>query len=102
MKSLPHVAVIGDVTGGGSGMPFSSELPCGWAVRFSGSPVYDAEMQLTEHGVEPTPGGEIDMDPEQEAKGIDTILEFAIEVLNRAAEDKDKPTETNMRQYLPR
>ena len=42
------------------------------------------------------------MDPEQEAKGIDTILEFAIEVLNRAAEDKDKPTETNMRQYLPR
>lgn len=93
MKSLPHVAVIGDITGGGSGMPFSSEIPCGWAVRFSASPVYDAEMNLTEHGVEPSPGGEIDMDPEREADGIDTILEFAIEVLNRAAADKGTPSQ---------
>ena len=75
-------------------MPFSSELPCGWAVRFSGSPVYDADMHLTEHGVAPTPGGEIDMDTDLATKGIDTILEFAIEVLNRAAEDKEEPTRT--------
>jgi len=67
-------------------MPFSSEIPCGWSVRFSASPVYDAEMKLTENGVEPTEGGAIDMDPEKEAKGIDTILEFAIDVLNRLAD----------------
>ena len=94
MKNLPNVAIVGSVTGGGSGMPFSSELPCGWAVRFSGSPVYDADMHLTEHGVAPTPGGEIDMDTDLATKGIDTILEFAIEVLNRAAEDKEEPTRT--------
>ena len=87
MKGLPYVAIIGDCTGGGSGMPFSSEIPIGWGVRFSGSPVYDAEMNLTEFGVEPTPGGEMDMDPEAEAAGHDTILDFAIEVLNRVAEE---------------
>ena len=51
-------------------------------------------MHLTEHGVAPTPGGEIDMDTDLATKGIDTILEFAIEVLNRAAEDKEEPTRT--------
>ena len=87
MKALPQVAVVGDTTGGGSGMPFSSELPCGWGVRFSASPVYDAEMRLTEQGVEPTPGGDVDLDPELALKGVDTMLEFCIEVLNKAAEN---------------
>ncbi len=94
MKSLPHVLVIGDVTGGGSGMPYSSEIPCGWAVRFSASPVYDAEMHLTEHGVVPSEGGKIDMDPEAEARGIDTILEFAIKVLNDNAPKDDKDSKS--------
>lgn len=89
MKALPQVAVVGDRTGGGCGMPFSSEVPCGWGVRFSASPVYDTHMQLTESGVDPTEGGELDMDPEQEEKGIDTIIEFAIEALNKAAEKYD-------------
>lgn len=93
MKLLPQVAVVGDRTGGGCGMPFSSEVPCGWSVRFSASPVYDANMNLTEAGVDPTEGGELDMDPEMEQKGIDTIIEFAIEALNRAA-DKDNPEDT--------
>ncbi|WP_438589109.1 S41 family peptidase [Duncaniella dubosii] len=35
MKLLPGVRVVGATTGGGSGMPYSSELPCGWSVRFS-------------------------------------------------------------------
>lgn len=93
MKGLKQVAVVGDCTGGGSGMPFSSEIPCGWSVRFSGSPVYDAEMNLTENGVEPSKGGKIDMDPTKESEGIDTILEFAIKALNRIAEQNkpDKP-----------
>ncbi len=98
MKQLPQVAVAGSVTGGGSGMPFSSELPCGWAVRFSASPVYDAQMQLTEHGVAPTPGAEIDMEPQLALDGTDTILEFAIDVLNRIAEE-NRPQESPAR-YL--
>ena len=87
MKYLPHVVIAGATTGGGCGMPFSSEIPCGWSVRFSSCPVYDAEMNLTEHGVEPTKGAEVEMDPEAEARGEDTMLEFAIALLNSAAED---------------
>ncbi len=87
MKALPQVAIVGATTGGGSGMPFSSELPCGWGVRFSASPVYDADMVLTEAGIEPTPGGAVDLDPEAALKGVDTMLEFAIEVLNKYAEE---------------
>ena len=35
VKQCPLVTILGDQTGGGSGLPFSSELPNGWAVRFS-------------------------------------------------------------------
>ena len=78
MKALPRVVVMGDYTGGGSGLPFSSELPNGWSIRFSASPIYDAEGQHTEFGVAPTDGFKIDMDLEQASKGVDTILERAI------------------------
>ena len=91
MKPLRHVAIVGDTTGGGSGMPFSSEMPIGWSVRFSASPVYDCDMKLTEGGIEPTEGGDIDMDPQAALNGRDTILDFAIAVLVRNAENnKDK------------
>ena len=39
MKCFPQVIVVGDSTGGGAGMPFSGELPNGWAVRFSACPI---------------------------------------------------------------
>ena len=53
MKEMPLVTVLGDQTGGGSGLPFSSELPIGWSVRFSASPSFDARMQHIEFGIEP-------------------------------------------------
>lgn len=53
MKIAPLVTVIGDKTGGGSGLPFSSELPNGWSVRFSASPMFNAEKEHIEFGVEP-------------------------------------------------
>lgn len=59
-------------------MPFSSELPNGWGVRFSASPVRDPEGHLTEFGVEPTEGCAVDMDPVQALEGRDTMLDFAI------------------------
>ena len=34
MRLLPHVMIMGDRTGGGSGFPFTTELPIGWSVRF--------------------------------------------------------------------
>lgn len=90
MKPLRHVVVIGDTTGGGSGMPFSSEIPIGWSVRFSASPVYDADMQLTEYGIAPTENGQMNMDPEAALDGHDTILDFAISVIVKYAEDNKK------------
>lgn len=76
MRSLPAVRLIGDTTGGGSGMPFSSEIPCGWSVRFSGSPVYDADMVVTEFGI--APHIKVDLDPVLALDGIDTMLDTAI------------------------
>lgn len=63
MKLLPGVRVVGATTGGGSGMPYSSELPCGWSVRFSACSMLDAERRSTEYGVEPTEGCAVDMNP---------------------------------------
>lgn len=53
MKNSKLVTVMGDRTGGGSGLPFSSELPNGWSVRFSTSPMFDAEKQHIEFGIDP-------------------------------------------------
>lgn len=81
MKSLPGVTVAGATTGGGSGMPFNSELTCGWGVRFSASPLYDSDGRLTEFGVDPTDGCAVDLDPEAALTGHDTMLDFAISLL---------------------
>ena len=75
MRNLPQVAVVGDRTGGGSGLPFSSELPNGWVVRFSTSPTYNAQMEQTEFGIDPTIA--VDLAPDDAAQGIDSIIERA-------------------------
>ena len=74
------VTVIGDKTGGGSGLPFSSELPNGWSVRFSASPMYDPDMKHLEFGIEPDK--KVDITSEDYNKGIDTIIEAAREYLH--------------------
>lgn len=53
MKLCPNVTIMGDRTGGGSGMPFNSELPNGWTVRYSAVIFYDKDMQHTEFGIDP-------------------------------------------------
>lgn len=80
LKGLENVTVIGDRTGGGAGMPFSSELPNGWSVRFSACPMYNREMQSTEMGIDPDV--KVDIASEDYAKGVDTIIETARECLN--------------------
>lgn len=83
MKSLPNVTVAGSTTGGGSGIPFNSELNNGWGIRFSASPVRDPEGNLTEFGVEPTEGCAVDLDPVEALAGRDTMLDFAITLLTK-------------------
>ena len=79
MKCCPLVTVVGDKTGGGAGLPFSSQLPNGWSVRFSACPMYDKNKQCTEFGIEPDYKVDLDDDFRQ---GKDTIIEFARKLIN--------------------
>ena len=83
MRSLAGVTHAGACTGGGCGMPYSSELPCGWGVRMSACIVYDSAMNLTEFGIEPTEGCAVDLDPQAAIFGTDTMLDFAINLLTQ-------------------
>lgn len=78
MKTLPQVSIIGARTGGGGGLPFSSELPNGWSVRFSACPINDPNDQPTEEGIDPSPGCEVHCTPQEFAEGKDAILNFAL------------------------
>ena len=53
MKAFDGVTLLGDTTGGGGGLPMTSELPNGWLVRFSSAPSYDADTNHIEFGVAP-------------------------------------------------
>jgi hypothetical protein len=75
MHALPNVRIVGDHTGGGSGMPMSSSLPNGWSVRYSACPMYDRNKQQTEFGI--NPDIKIDLTDEATSQGIDLIIEAA-------------------------
>ncbi len=75
MSQLPNVTLIGDRTGGGSGLPISSELPNGWSIRFSSSPHLNAQKQHIEFGIDPDI--KVDMQTSDIQKGKDTIIETA-------------------------
>lgn len=80
MKLCPQVKVMGDKTGGGSGMPFNSELPNGWAVRYSAVVFYDADMRQTEFGIEPH--FYVSMSGADTSRQKDTLIESAREYIN--------------------
>lgn len=81
---------IGDRTGGGSGMPFSSELPNGWGIRFSASPHFDKYGNDLENGIEPDIY--INMDKileegiaagDKESQTKDALIEEAFRILSK-------------------
>ena len=80
MRHANNVTTIGDKTGGGSGLPFSSELPNGWSIRFSASPMFNAKKEHIEFGIEPdvfVNMSQVDIDENR-----DTIIEKARELLS--------------------
>jgi len=79
MKCMPQVKIVGDKTGGGAGLPFSSTLPNGWTVRFSACPMYDRQRQHTEFGIEPD--YYVSLKGVDFADGKDTLIEFARKLL---------------------
>lgn len=85
MKSLPQVTVIGARSGGGGGMPFSSELPNGWSIRFSACEINSPEDEYIEEGIDPSAGYEVHCTAEELAAGKDAILDRALSVAATAA-----------------
>ena len=75
MRLRPQVTTFRDKTGGGSGLPFSSELPIVWSIRFSASPIYDAEKNHTEFGIDPD--FKVNMTTESMIAGKDRIIDAA-------------------------
>jgi len=74
------ITTLGDTSGGGSGMPFSSELPNGWSVRLSASPSFDHNMQQIEFGIDPDVPCKLDS--LSAARGTDTLIERARDLLS--------------------
>jgi hypothetical protein len=79
MKIAPYATIIGDTSGGGGGLPMSSEMPNGWMVRFSSSPMYDVDMQNIEWGVDPDI--KVDLKQQDLDAGLETIIEKGIQIL---------------------
>jgi C-terminal processing protease CtpA/Prc len=79
MRMFPNVKTLGGSTGGGSGFPFTSELPNGWQIRFSTSQLLDVNMQHTEFGIDPDVV--VTLNPKHVEDGHDTLIEAAIQQL---------------------
>lgn len=81
MRTIPHVTIIGDTTGGGSGNPLFMELPNGWAMRVSNSQKQLPNGRDYQYlGI--FPDIPVWIAEEDFNNEIDTILEKAIELLS--------------------
>lgn len=79
MRHFPEVTIVGDRTGGGAGLPFSSELPNGWSIRFSACPIYDTDMTSTEDGMDPDVS--VGLASDDISRGVDSMIEKAREII---------------------
>lgn len=82
MRSIEsgNIIQLGDQTGGGSGLPFTSELPNGWIVRFSASPHFDKNKNHIEDGI--APDERVNMNAEDQSRLRDTIIDRACGILS--------------------
>ncbi len=81
MRCCPLTTVVGDRTGGGGGLPFTSELPNGWTVRFSACPMYDKNKKSVENGMKPD--HPVELERSDLLKGQDTIIEYARQLIQQ-------------------
>lgn len=79
MREIPNVTIVGDTTGGGLGLPVGFELPNEWQVSCAGTQLLSVSGENFELGI--PPDIQVDMNKEDEDKGIDSIIEKAIEVI---------------------
>lgn len=81
MRHFPEVTIVGDRTGGGAGLPFSSELPNGWSIRFSACPIYDTDLRSTENGMEYDVS--VGLSASDISRGTDSMIEKAREIIRK-------------------
>jgi hypothetical protein len=79
MRELPNAVIVGDTTGGGLGLPIGKELPNGWFVHCAASHLYSMDDENFELGI--PPDIQVDMKKEDRDKGVDTIIETAIDYI---------------------
>ncbi|MBK8657071.1 MAG: S41 family peptidase [Haliscomenobacter sp.] len=79
--ALPNMIRIGDSTGGGLGIPNGGQLPVGWTYRLSVSRTLSPDGTNYENGV--PPNIRVLLDPKDVEKGVDTVIERAVEELLR-------------------
>lgn len=89
MKAFPNIITIGDTTGGGLGAPTGAELPNGWSFRFSCSRTISPAGINFEDGIPPDVIKYLRTSDAN--KGIDTIIEAAIDEIISKADDSDQP-----------
>ena len=78
MKQAENVTVVGQISGGGGGMPMAHFLPNGWDLVFASNILLDQNMKQIEGGIEPDVPAEIG---DYETTKKDGIVEKAIEEL---------------------
>ncbi|MCQ2342415.1 MAG: S41 family peptidase [Paludibacteraceae bacterium] len=82
MRYAPNATIVGDMSGGGGGMPMSYELPNGWMVRFSSIRMFDMDNHSIEPGIMP----DVRVDDVPETPN-DEIIDAAIDLINRTYHD---------------
>ena len=82
MRTLPHVTVVGDTTGGGSGNPVYRELPNGWTCRVPRWLEFTSNFESFE-GVGLVPDVWVSTPDALLEGGTDRIFETAVEILRK-------------------
>ena len=78
-SQLPGVTLMGDSTGGGSGLAVAKELSNGWQYRYSAAKITLIDGSEIENGL--SPDIQVSTDASDALKGKDAILDMALEVL---------------------
>jgi C-terminal processing protease CtpA/Prc len=78
LKQAPNVTVVGQISGGGGGLPMSHYLPNGWDLVFASNILLDQNMKHIEGGIEPDVPAQIG---DYETTKKDGVVEKAIEEL---------------------
>lgn len=77
MRYTNNSTIVGQITGGGGGMPMSYELPNGWMVRLSSIRMYDKDKNSIENGIRP------DIEQDMINANTDDIIDCAIQLIKQ-------------------